>query len=86
MNKFYFFRDLDHEANLDDGRTYHAAGYVDKLFCELGNPNSSGKDVSVVFMDPFTGFECRQWRAINDVELFEVSKFDYQQLIDKLNE
>lgn len=47
--KYYFFRDTDSDSNLLDGKTYHAAGYVEKLFCELGKPNRSGKDLAVSF-------------------------------------
>ena len=35
--KYYFFRDIDNEINLSEGKTYHAAGYVEELFlAELG--------------------------------------------------
>jgi hypothetical protein len=41
--KYYFFRDIDNEGNLDNGKTYHAAGYVKNVNCELDKPNDSGK-------------------------------------------
>ena len=53
--KYYFFRDTDNESNLLDGKTYHASGYVEKLYCELGKPNTSGKDIVVSFCEPFEG-------------------------------
>lgn len=80
--KYYFFRDLDHQGNLLDGRTHHAAGYVNGLYCELNSPNSSGKDVAVTFMDPFTGFVRNQWRALDEIELFEVSEWEHKRLQD----
>ena len=80
--KYYFFRDLDNESNLLDGKTYHAAGIVDKLFCEIGKPNPSGKDVSVTFFEPFEGNVTSAWRALDEVELFEVEEWEYKQLAE----
>jgi hypothetical protein len=31
--KYYFFRGIDNEINLSEGKTYYAAGYVEELFC-----------------------------------------------------
>jgi len=66
----YFFRDLEHEGNLLDGKTYHAAG-IAELRSELGKPCPSGKDVSVVFLHPFTGQVYRAWRSFGEILLFE---------------
>jgi len=49
--KYYFFRDIDNEINLSEGKTYHAAGYVEELFCELDKSNYNGKDLSVSFLN-----------------------------------
>ena len=81
--KYYFFRDLDNESSLQDGKTYHAAGIVDKLFCELGKPNPSGKDVSVTFLEPFEGTITSEWRSLDEVELFEVKEWEYKYLTEK---
>lgn len=71
--KYYFFRDLDHKENYNCGTSYHAAGYVDKIYSMEGQP--SGKDVSVTYIEPFTGEVTSAWRAIHEVELFEVDKW-----------
>jgi hypothetical protein len=83
--KFYFFRDLDNESNLLDGKTYHASGYVKELYCELDNPNFSGKDLAVVFFEPFEGGLKKAWRAVNEVELFEVEEWEYKTVVESYN-
>jgi hypothetical protein len=80
--KYYFFRDTDNESNLLDGKTYHAAGYVDKLYCEIGEPNRSGKDLAISFLEPFEGAITHAWRALDEVELFEVAEWEYKQLVE----
>ncbi len=80
--KYYFFRDTDNESNLLEGKTYHAAGYVEKLYCELNKPNPSGKDLAVSFFEPFKGTITSAWRAVEEVELFEVAEWEYKNLVD----
>lgn len=80
--KYYFFRDTDNERNLFDWKTYHAAGYVEKLYCEVGKPNRSGKDLAVSFFEPFQGTITSAWRALDEVELFEVDELEYKQLVE----
>lgn len=80
--KYYFFRDLNHEDSLWEGKTFHAAGYVVKVSCEDAVPNENGKDLAVKFIDPFNGGVDYVWRALNEVELFEVSKEAYYDLVD----
>lgn len=80
--KYYFFRDKDNESNLLDGKTYHAAGYVEKLYCELNKPNISGKDLAVRFFEPFQGTITSAWRSVNEVDLFEVDELEYNQLVE----
>ena len=75
--KVYFFRDLGHNENLEDGKSYHAAGIVDRLFCEIGKPNYSGKDLSVSYVHPFNFTVQREWRSLKDVELFMVEQHEY---------
>lgn len=78
--KYYFFRDLDNESNLIEGKTYHAAGYVDEMFCELDKPNENGKDLTVTFFNPFMGIVICAWRSLHEVELFEVDELEYMKL------
>lgn len=80
--KYYFFRDIDNESNLLDGETYHVVGYVEKLYCEIGKPNRSGKDLAVSFFEPSQGTITSAWRALDEVELFEVDEWEYKQLIE----
>lgn len=79
---YYFFRDIDDKSNLLDGKTYHAAGYVEKLYCEVGSPNRSGKDLAVSFFEPFQGIITSEWRALGEVELFEVDEWEYKRLVE----
>ena len=81
--KYYFFRDTDNDSNLLDGKTYHASGYVEKLYCELGKPNRSGKDLAVSFFEPFQGTITSAWRSLDEVELFEVDECEYKQLVER---
>ena len=76
----YFFRDIEHGDNLLNGKTYHAAGIVDHMYCVIGLPNPSGKDLSVTFIEPFEGTLTSTWRALGEVELFEVDQWEHEQL------
>lgn len=85
--KYYFFRDLDNEANLSDGMSYHAAGIVEKVFCEdFDTPTTNGKDFSVLFLLPFDGTIYRGWRAINEVELYEVDYYTYNYVVSNYDD
>ena len=79
--KYYFFRDINHEDSLFEGKTFHAAGYVTQFYCELGKPNKSGKDLSVTFIEPFEGTVTGAWRSLDEVELFEVAEWEYNELV-----
>lgn len=81
--KYYFFRDTDNQSNLLDGKTYHGAGYVEKLYCEIGKPNISGKDVAVIFFEPFEATITSAWRSLDEIELFEVSEEEYLELVSQ---
>ena len=83
--KYYFFRDIDNESNSLDGKTYYAAGYVEKLYCEIDKPNTSGKDLAVSFFEPFKGTITSAWRALYEVQLFEVHEWEYKQLVESYN-
>tara|TARA_R110000744_G_C19284188_1_gene553920 strand:- start:542 stop:808 length:267 start_codon:yes stop_codon:yes gene_type:complete len=83
--KYYFFRDLDNESNLNDGKTYHAAGYIDEMFCDICSPNPSGKDFAVCFFSPFKGCFESAWRAVNEVEVFEVDEWEYNDLVENIS-
>lgn len=84
--KYYFFRDIDNKKNLLNGKTYHASGYVEKLYCESDNGRISGKDLAVRFFEPFSGTITTAWRALGEVELFEVDELEYEQLAEYYNE
>lgn len=74
--KYYFFRDLNHEDNLSDGKTYNAAGIVDKVFNT--KETLSGKDLSVTYLNPFTCEVISTWRTYSEAEVFEVSKWEWE--------
>ena len=77
-SKYYFFRDLDHESNLKDGKTQHATGIVDEVYNEEETP--SWKDLSVTFFDPFEQDVTSAWRTYKEVELFEVGEWEWKKL------
>lgn len=79
ITRYFFFRDLDNESNLLDGKTFHASGIVKQVFNEKENANGS-KDLSVFFLEPFKGTITNAWRTYSEVELFEVSEDEYKQL------
>lgn len=79
--KYYFFRDLDNESNLDNGKTHHSAGIVESVHCELNKQNYSGKDFVVLYFSPFEGIFKREWRSLDEIELFEVSEHEYRYII-----
>jgi hypothetical protein len=83
--KHYFFRDINKDDNFSDGKTFHAAGYVEKLYCEIGKPNIGGKDVAVSFFNPFEGIIESEWRGLVDVELYEVPEWEYELLVKNYN-
>lgn len=81
--KYYFFRDLTHEDNLQDDVSFHAAGLVEKVF-NTKEDSDKNKDLSVMFFDPFTGEFTNAWRAYFEVELFEVEEWRWEELRQKL--
>jgi hypothetical protein len=81
-DKYYFFRELENEGNLLNGLSFHSAGLVEKTYSE----NSvSSKDLSVVYFHPFLGEVVSTWLSTDEVELFEVSQYEYEQLKTVLN-
>jgi len=77
----YFFRDK--EINLLGDISYHPAGYVEHFNYFSSEPNRSGKDMSVCFVDPFTGEVINAWRSNDEVELFEVSDGEYFETVER---
>lgn len=81
--KYYFFRDLDNKSNLEDNRTFHAFGIVDRVFNESDTKN--GKDLSVSYFNAFQNKVSSEWRAHREVEIFEVFDWEYTRLKFILN-
>jgi len=77
----YFFRDKTSGENLENGMEFHAAGVViDSYAINLG----SGKDLAVGFLHPFQAKVEIEWRAYSDVELYEVSKYEWGEALKLL--
>jgi len=83
--EYYFFRDVDNNGNFINDKSYHSAGYVEKLYCEIGSPNESGKDAAVTFFDPFDAVIIRAWRSLEEIELFIVDGDEYENLVECYN-
>jgi hypothetical protein len=81
MNKKrFFFRDKESSGNFESnqykGTEYHAQGIVMSIESEL--PSESGKDLAVYFIHPFQLVLLYCWRSYEDIELFEVSEYEWQ--------
>lgn len=83
MKKYYFFRDLDNNSNLDGITSFHAAG-IAILNTEIDEPTPSGKDIVVKFFEPFNARVETCWRAFNEVELLEVIEEEHKRLSSEL--
>jgi hypothetical protein len=59
----------------DGGYSYQPAGIVVEKYAD-GCP--SGKDIVVMFLDPFDVRVVSQWRAINEVELIMVNEWEWR--------
>ena len=80
MEKKYFF--TDKTPILENNRKYYASGVVEKIFTEINTPQTSGKDLVVNYIEPFTGRAFMEWRSLNEVELYvcetENEEFEYE--------
>jgi len=66
-----FFRDKESGPNLQDGVEFHPAGIVLE---KCGDNTPSGKDLAVLFFDPFTAtVEC-SWRSIDEVFVYDATE------------
>ena len=77
----YFFRDKISGCNLEFGMEFHAAGVVEKRY---DTNSGSGKDLSVIFLHPFQARVESAWRADSEVELYEVSEFEWGEALKLL--
>ena len=73
-----FFNDLEVAGNHEFGLDYLAAGIVESKHFDK-EPNVSGKDYCVVFINPWGVVE-RQWRAASEIRVYAVGPEDYEQL------
>lgn len=78
--KQLFFRDLNHEDKLLDGKTFHAAGVIE----DINKPSPGGKDYLCIYYDPFEATVTRQWRSVDEVEVFEANSFEYDDALKTL--
>lgn len=79
-NRFEFFRDLTSGANCHEGREHHAAGII---LSRYDTNSASLKDLSVMFMDPFSGEIKTAWRADGEIEIYQVDEWEWQSLKDR---
>ena len=76
---FAFFRDKDLSMT-SEGMPYQPAGIVTDKY---GEGCTSGKDLVVVFIDPFTLFIQRQWRAVGEIEMLVVDEWQWRPLKER---
>lgn len=67
-NKKAFF--TDKYPLLNNNRKYFASGIVNEFFTDINNASTSGKDIAVSYIEPFTGSYCKEWRSLKEVELY----------------
>jgi len=79
---FAFFRDKDCAANLKDDRDYYAAGIITGRWA---TNSVSGKDLSVTYLDPFTGYVESRWRADGEIEIYPVDEWEWKALKERYN-
>jgi len=76
-----FFRDLGHNENFENGMSFHASGVVmDRYSTNSG----SGKNLCVMFVHPFKAIIETAWRSNCDVELFDVSDYEWGEMVSLL--
>ena len=75
--KFYLFRDK--ETDFVGNKKFQAYGIVDSV--KSDTPLNSGKDLSVRFIDLFGLGVASQWRSYDEVELFEVDRFKWEDIL-----
>jgi hypothetical protein len=68
-----FFRDIESGANMEDDKEYHAAGIVLE---KVADGCVSLKDMTVMYLNPFTGYVEYCWRATKDVIVYECTEDD----------
>jgi hypothetical protein len=78
--KHYFF--TDRQVQISNNKTHLISGYVESFETDAENPRPSGKDMSVIYLQPFEGVLKREWRAFDEVELFEADEWDYNIAVD----
>ncbi|AFH14891.1 hypothetical protein LU11_gp360 [Pseudomonas phage Lu11] len=74
------FRDKTHEANLIYGVSYYAVGLIVQDFSTSATPGS-GKDYAVMYIDPWGNLQ-QEWRATDEIEIFDMEPADSQKLLD----
>lgn len=76
---YRLFIDRRCEDNLIDGLEYYAAGIIRSDNMTDGQPNKSGKDYLVSFIDPW-GIAHDEWRSVDDIRIIESYEAYYMML------
>lgn len=80
--KYYFFKDKESKISNLSSIPYQAAGLVDSVHCEMDSPNYNRKDIVVYYFKPYDGLVVKEWRALNEVELFEANEYRHKVLLE----
>jgi hypothetical protein len=72
-NKVYFFRDINHQNNLQDGKSFNAYGLA-----KLNHYTSCALDKKVVvdFFDPITLIVMHAYRSVDEIEVFDATEYE----------
>ena len=82
------FRDLDNRSNIENGKSYHAAGIIVNITPQT--TTSSENNTLVKYINPFDGLIETAWRTYTEIEVFNIPELEYDLLckrydgIDKL--
>jgi hypothetical protein len=68
-----FFRDIESGPNHQNGKEYHAAGIVLE---KVADGCGSLKDMTVMYLNPFTGDVEYRWRSTNHTLVYECTEDD----------
>lgn len=81
MNRFFI--DKDCETNLTNGLPYYASGIIESDYTEDGKGRPSGKDFTVIFIDPWGNIQ-REWRSVDSIRIIEADEYDFNLLKDSI--
>jgi hypothetical protein len=82
---FRFFIDKYCDENMEHGLSYYASGLIETDYTKEGKGNPSGKDFSVIFIDPW-GEVKGEWRGVDEILIIDANVDDFVKLQENIEE